>query len=35
MVTDGEASIALTDQALGMRRDFLVPATEPAPDGQM
>ena len=33
-VTDGEASIALTDQALGMRRDFLVPATEPAPAGQ-
>jgi glyceraldehyde-3-phosphate dehydrogenase (NAD(P)) len=30
-LTDGAASIALTDRTLGIRRDFLVPASEPAP----
>jgi glyceraldehyde-3-phosphate dehydrogenase (NAD(P)) len=30
-VTDGETSIARTDRALGMRREFLVPAPEPTP----
>jgi glyceraldehyde-3-phosphate dehydrogenase (NAD(P)) len=30
-VTDGQTSIARTDHALGMRRDFMVRATEPAP----
>ena len=30
-LTDGVASIALTDRTLGIRRDFLVPASEPAP----
>jgi glyceraldehyde-3-phosphate dehydrogenase (NAD(P)) len=30
-VTDGHTSIATTDRALGMRRDFLAPAAEPAP----
>lgn len=30
-VQDGEASIAMTDQALGVRRDFLTPAVEPTP----
>jgi len=30
-VKDGAASIALTDETLGVRRDFLVPAPAPAP----
>lgn len=30
-VADGQTSIARTDRALGVRRDFLVPATEPTP----
>jgi len=29
-VTDGPTSIAMTDGALGVRRDFLVPLAEPA-----
>jgi glyceraldehyde-3-phosphate dehydrogenase (NAD(P)) len=30
-VTDGQMSIAMTDRALGVRHDFLVPAAEAAP----